>query len=178
DLTAALLHAGILDETGRLAEPDELPPESRGLGERIRELNGQRCFVISENCNDGQIVYLSQKDIREVQLAKGAMAAGIGLLAKHYGCRESDIQKVLIAGAFGSYMSPESACAIGLIPASLLSKVEQVGNAAGSGALKAALSESAFNRAASMVSRTEFVELAADPDFQDRFVDELYFPDL
>ena len=203
DLTAALLEAGVLDETGRLAEPDELPPESRALGDRIRNLDGQRCFAIyettkagKENCSsaernkysdkteqgngsvNGQIVYLSQKDIREVQLAKGAMAAGIGLLTKHYGCRESDIQKVLIAGAFGSYMSPESACAIGLIPTSLLSRVEQVGNAAGSGALKAALSESAFNRATAMVSRTEFVELAADPDFQDRFVDELYFPDL
>ena len=195
DLTAALLEAGVLDETGRFAEPDELPPKSRALGDRIRNLDGHRCFAIYEtgdaekddcsvkaeqgdaNC-DGQLIYLSQKDIREVQLAKGAMAAGIGLLAKHYGCRESDIQKVLIAGAFGNYMSPESACAIGLIPTSLLSRVEQVGNAAGSGALKAALSESAFNRAAAMVSRTEFVELAADPDFQDRFVDELYFPDL
>ncbi|MBR6322214.1 MAG: DUF4445 domain-containing protein, partial [Lachnospiraceae bacterium] len=179
DLTAALLHAGVLDETGRFADPDELPRASEPLADRLQTYEGIRCFVIAEaeETATGSVICLTQKDIREVQLAKGAIAAGIQLLLKALGAKEKDIQKVLIAGAFGSYMSPESACAIGLIPGSLLSKIEAVGNAAGAGALSCALSESCRARASEMAARTEFVELAADPEFQDRFIDELGFPE-
>ena len=179
DLTAEFLKAGVLDETGRFSDPDELPKESLALKDRLRAIDGLRCFVLAEETESetGQCIYLSQKDIREVQLAKGAMAAGIALLLEHLGRKESDIRKVLIAGAFGNYMSPESACTIGLIPGKLLSRIEAVGNAAGTGALFSALNEKSLNRAAEMAARTEFIELAANPDFQDRFVEELMFPE-
>ena len=179
DLTAALLKAGVLDETGRFADPGELPEESRCLENRLRTVDGLRSFVIAEAAESetGACIYLSQKDIREVQLAKAAMAAGIALMLEHLGRRETDIQKVLIAGAFGSYMSPESACAVGLLPGSLLSRIETVGNAAGTGALWCALNENCRKRAAELAARTEFIELAADPNFQDRFVEELMFPE-
>ncbi len=179
DLTAALLKTGIIDETGRFSDPEELPNESHELQSRLKTIDGLRCFVIAEapDSGTGSHIYLSQKDIREVQLAKGAMAAGIALMLEHLGCRETDIQKVLIAGAFGSFMSPESACAIGLIPGALLSRIEIVGNAAGTGALWCALNEKCYRRTAEMAARTEFIELAASQNFQDRFVEELMFPE-
>ena len=179
DLTAALLKAGIIDETGRFADAQELAEEFVGLRDRLKTIDKLRCFLIADEkeSDTGKAIYLSQKDIREVQLAKGAMAAGIALMLGHLGRRVADVQKVLIAGAFGSYMSPESACAIGLIPALLLSKIETIGNAAGAGALMCALSEPCFKRAAQIAEQTEFIELAADPGFQDRFVEELMFPE-
>jgi uncharacterized 2Fe-2S/4Fe-4S cluster protein (DUF4445 family) len=134
-------------------------------------------IAAAEESGTGERVYLSQRDIREVQLAKGAMAAGIALLLARLGRQAEDVDRVLIAGAFGSYMSPESACAVGLLPACLLSKIEIIGNAAGAGALMCALSEPCFLEAAETAGRTEFIELAADPDFQDRFVEELTFPE-
>ena len=179
DLTAALLAAGILDETGRFSDPEDLPKEAHALADRLRTIDGLRCFVVAEASESasGSCIYLSQKDIREVQLAKGAMAAGIALMLEHLGRKVSDIQEVLIAGAFGNYMSPESACAIGLIPAELLSKIKTVGNAAGTGALMCALSSRCFERTAEMAAHTEFIELASNPNFQDRFVEELMFPE-
>ena len=179
DITAALLKAGILDETGRFTDGNEVPESAASFAKRLQVIAGQKCFVLAEagESASGSCVYLSQKDIREVQLAKGAMAAGIGLLLEHLGERAEDVKHVLIAGAFGNYMSPESACAIGLIPSVLLPRIEAVGNAAGSGALLCALSQPCLKRAIEMAEKTEFIELAANPNFQDRFVDELMFPE-
>ena len=179
DFAAAMLSAGVLDETGRISDPEDLPKDSRALGERIRTVDGLRCFVIAEEneSETGACIYLSQKDIREIQLAKGAMAAGIALMLEYLGKKETDLQKVLLAGAFGNYMNPESACAIGLIPAKLLPRIEMIGNAAGRGALMCALNEECYLRSAKMAAKTEFIELAANPNFQDRFVEELMFPE-
>ena len=120
---------------------------------------------------------MTRSDINEIILAKSAIRTGIEILLQKAGLRDEDIELFTVAGAFGTYLDLDSAVGIGMFPDIPMERFEQVGNAAGSGALKAALSESAFNQAAAMVSRTEFVELAADPDFQDRFVDELYFPE-
>ena len=84
----------------------------------------------------------------------------------------------MIAGAFGNYMSPHSACAIGLIPLELESKIIPIGNAAGEGSKIAALSGKEFIRSAKMAANVEFLELATDPDFQDCFVDQLEFPEF
>ena len=179
DLAAALLEAGIVDETGGFADEDEAPEEARPLFRRMRRIDGVKCFVLAEEdeSGNGRCVYLSQKDIRELQLAKGAIAAGITILLEHLGRKPDDIREVLIAGAFGNYMSPKSACAIGMIPGILLDRVKAVGNAAGRGALLCALDENCFRRATEMVSGTEFIELASNPAFQDTFVDELLFPE-
>ncbi len=177
DLVAALLAGGLVDETGRLVDEDEIPPEAEGLAGRLRTVDGMRCFVLADAEEAGFCLYLSQKDIREVQLAKGAMAAGIELMLEQFGARAEDIRQVLIAGAFGNYMSPESACAIGLLPPVLLDRITPVGNAAGSGALLCALDETCLARTDAMAAKTEFIELASNPNFQDRFVDELTFPE-
>lgn len=177
DLVACLLDAGILDESGRLLTPDELEsPAALRNSSCLQTVNGGRCFVIWQDGTQPP-VYLSQKDIREVQLAKAAMAAGIQLLTEYLDISVAQIRHVLIAGAFGSYMDPRSACRIGLIPAELYDRIDAIGNAAGQGAKAAVLNREQWDTAGQLAADTEFLELATSPHFQDCFVDELEFPE-
>ena len=148
DLVAALLNLGIIDESGRMEE---------------------KSFPLCPN------VTLTQKDVREVQLAKAAIRAGIELLCAHLGSKPEDIQTVLLAGAFGSYMNPASACRIGMIPPVLLERIQSIGNAAGEGAKLCALSETEFAYSQALAANTEFLELASLAQFQDCYVDALEF---
>ena len=148
DLVAALLNLGIIDESGRMEE---------------------KSFPLCPN------VTLTQKDVREVQLAKAAIRAGIELLCAHLGSKPEDIQTVLLAGAFGSYMTPASACRIGMIPPVLLERIQSIGNAAGEGAKLCALSETEFAYSQALAANTEFLELASLAQFQDCYVDALEF---
>ena len=152
DLVAVLLRSGQMDEGGKL----------------------QTGSLYQLGDTD---VVLTQKDIREMQLAKGAISAGIQLLAERLGIQLSDIQRVCIAGAFGNYMDPNSACDIGLIPPELRSKVIPVGNAAGEGAKMVLQDQAAWDRAERLARKAEFLELASLPQFQDAFIDNLEFPD-
>ena len=179
DLVSELVRVGIVEAAGRLCDADELEtPEAIALKDRIIEKDGMRCFLLAdaEASGSGEALFFTQKDVREVQLAKGAMAAGIQMMCRRLGIRTGDIQDVMIAGAFGSYMSPVSACGIGLIPPELEDEVIAIGNAAGQGAKLCALSTAEYRRAARMTEKIEYLELAADPAFQDVFVDELEFP--
>ena len=148
DLVAVLLDTEILDESGYLED---------------------KAFTLCEN------VTLTQKDIREVQLAKAAIRAGIELLAENLGVEVADIQRVCLAGAFGNYMNPASACRIGMIPPVLLEKIEPIGNAAGEGAKLCALSRAEFAYSQRLARETQFLELASLPNFQDCYVDALEF---
>jgi uncharacterized 2Fe-2S/4Fe-4S cluster protein (DUF4445 family) len=120
-------------------------------------------------------VYLTQEDIRQVQMAKGAIAAGIDLMAQHLGIELTEIHQVLLAGAFGSFIRPESACRIGLLPPVLAHRIQAVGNAAGSGARRLACNTEELNRAQRIVETTEFLELAALPGFQRCFAKNMEF---
>lgn len=122
-----------------------------------------------------ETVCLIQKDIRELQLAKAAIAAGIQLLCRKRGNDLSDIRTVLLAGAFGNYLNPESACGIGLLPELLKERIVPVGNAAGAGVRLAALSEDELRRAEVLAKNAEFMELALEPDFMDVYVDEMSY---
>lgn len=172
DAVAVLLETGVLTPDGRFQDPKEVAhPAAAG---RLGTLDRQKCFYF---INEGQTqVLLCQKDIRELQLAKGAIAAGIGLMAARLGVDVSEIQQVWIAGAFGTFIRPKSACAIGMLPSVLESRITAVGNAAGEGAKAAALSRDVFAHASAVKDRIEFLELASLPDFQDCFVDNLGFP--
>ena len=161
DLVACMRRAGLIDESGYLDLED----------------GGDRFVLVPESeSGTGMPVYLSQKDIREVQLAKAAIAAGICLLRQHLGLEEAQIQKVYLAGAFGNYMDPDSACEIGLIPKGLRNRITPIGNAAGEGAKLALLGRDNLETAEALSKTIEFLELATAPDFQDCFVDELEFP--
>lgn len=152
DLVAVLLRKGVIDETGRFEEGNSFALE-------------------------GSSVVLTQKDVREVQLAKGAICAGIRLMAKKLGVALRDIEEVHIAGAFGNYLDTGSACDIGLIPEELREKVIKVGNAAGEGAGRVLKNRDYWETAQRLAAETEFLELASLAEFQDVFVDELEFPE-
>ena len=162
DLTAQLVQHGFIDESGNLESGQDDP---------------KTFFLVSpEDSGNGKGVWLTQKDIREVQLAKAAIAAGIRILMKTISVTEDDIRCLYIAGAFGNYMDPSSAGAIGLIPPSLADRIRPIGNAAGEGAKIALLNTDEWKLSNRLTEMVEFVELAALPEFQDCFVDELEFP--
>lgn len=148
DLVAVLLEQEIIDESGRLEN---------------------KAFTLCEN------VTLTQKDVREVQLAKAAIRAGIELLAMKMGVAVEDIRRVYLAGAFGNYMNPASACRIGMIPPVLQDRIIPIGNAAGEGAKLCALNRAEFTYSQTLAKNTEFLELASLPQFQDYYVDALEF---
>lgn len=176
DLMAVLTEYGFVDSMGMLKAPEELTLKEaennkwRILGEGIN-----RKFVLYGDGEEGASVYITQKDIGEIQLAKAAMAAGIRILCRHMGVRPVEIKKVLIAGAFGNYMNPRSACRIGLIPAELEDKIIMKGNAAGAGAMMAAKNRRYWEDCLNLTDGIEFVELAAEEEFSDLFVEELAF---
>lgn len=120
-------------------------------------------------------VFLEQKDIRQLQLAKAAIAAAIRLLCAHMGATPAQLQSVLLAGAFGSVLRPQSACGIGLLPPEVENRVHWIGNAAGEGASLAAISSDAFSRACAMAAKTEHLSLAEVPEFQAVYLEELNF---
>ena len=159
DAIAVLADTGLINHRGRLVSRQAAPI----LREHLDEENGQRIFRLTDG------VYLTQEDIREVQMAKGAIAAGIELMAAHLGISTDEIQQVLLAGAFGSCIRPESACRIGLLPPKLLPKIRAIGNAAGSGACRLACNRFELARAQRAADRTEYLELASLPDFQKCF---------
>lgn len=120
-------------------------------------------------------VSLSQEDIRQVQLAKGAVAAGIGLLVRRMGITPDAIGRVYLAGAFGSYLDPEAACRMGLLPREMAGRIEAVGNAALSGARLLALDPTARERAQVMAAGTKALDLSAAPDFPKTFAQCMRF---
>lgn len=160
DALNVLLMAGYLDGSGLLC-PDNGPPE------RWTVFNNQPAFDLCDG------VLLTQKDVREVQLAKAAIRAGIELMAQTLGRNVLQIDSILLAGAFGSYLLPDSACAIGMMPPMLLHKVRPIGNAAGEGAKRCAISEAAYRHCKELAEGTDFLELASLPIFQDCYIDML-----
>ena len=140
-------------------------------------MNSHRvCPGSEEAAARGIAISITQEDIRELQLAKGAIAAGIEILIKEMGVNQEQITQVFLAGAFGSCINPVSAKAIGLIPNLPLGRAETVGNAAGAGAQLALLSSSARKQAAKIAKDVEYIELSSRSDFQEAFLAAMYFP--
>ncbi len=148
------------------------------LAPRFIERDGERVFVLAtaEESGDGSQVALSQRDVRELQFAKAAISTGWRLLSEEIGVNADDIQQVLLAGSFGTYLSPKSAITIGLVPRIPAARIVSAGNVAGEGAKMALLSEPERHGAAALMDEIDYVELSDRTDFNDRFVDELAFP--
>ncbi|HIS40731.1 MAG TPA: DUF4445 domain-containing protein [Candidatus Aphodovivens avistercoris] len=168
DALAACLEAGLVDETGRLLPPDELPAERAHLVE-LRD--GKPVALLTP---DGAVA-LTQKDVRALQLAKAAVAAGIATLLEAAGADAAQVDEFCIAGAFGAHMRPEAAAAIGLFPAALLPKVRMAGNCAGAGACAALLSTQARERMAALGRDARYIELSLDEGFSEAYVDAMEF---
>lgn len=175
DAVAALLAAGFITKDGRLLAREEVPDSPLARFLYSKKYNQ---FVLAPltRARGAKEVVVTQKDIRELQLAKAAMLAGIRILLEKLSLREEDIREVYLAGAFGNYVRPVSAVAIGLLPVFPNARVTQVGNAAGSGAKMALLSTSAVKEAQRLARRIKYIELAKVPHFQIEFLKGMAFP--
>ncbi|MGZ4167854.1 MAG: ASKHA domain-containing protein [Solirubrobacteraceae bacterium] len=177
DAVAELVHAGLLDHSGRFIPDADAAERFPGLCDRLTKIGEERVFVLHWRGDDpAASVYLSQRDVRELQFAKGSIATGWHILMREMGVEASDISQVLLAGSFGAYLTPLSAVRIGLVPRIALPRIVSAGNVAGEGAKIAALSLRERAEAQSILREVEYVELSGRSDFNDLFIDQLAFP--
>jgi uncharacterized 2Fe-2S/4Fe-4S cluster protein (DUF4445 family) len=178
DVIAELARTGLLDSSGRFLSDERIAELRPDLAGRFVERDGERLFVLAtaEESAEGSDVFLSQRDVRELQFAKAAISTGWKLLLEEFGVEESEIQQVLLAGSFGTYLSARSAIGIGLVPQIPVMRIVSAGNVAGEGAKMALLSDSERHGAHALLEEIHYVELSDRTDFNDRFVDELAFP--
>jgi uncharacterized 2Fe-2S/4Fe-4S cluster protein (DUF4445 family) len=171
DAVAELARTGIINPLGAL--------DRRHPRVQIAASNGEPCFVLAgaDDVKEGLRLCLGQKDIAAIQLAKAAVGAGTSALIAAAGITPLDIERVVIAGAFGTHLNLESAIGIGLLPALPVQCFSQVGNAAGTGARMVLVSENERHRAESLGSRIEYIELGGNPKFQQWFCQSLKFPE-
>jgi uncharacterized 2Fe-2S/4Fe-4S cluster protein (DUF4445 family) len=177
DLVAVFLHCGIINHEGSIQRSRR--KSARTLNSRVlkRKAMGYSFLVASsEESYDQKPIYLTQKDVREVQLAKGAIAAGIETLMDELGIGAKDIERIYLAGALGNYVDPLSAMRIGLLPCINPGIVKSLGNAASSGASMVLLSKKHWEVARDLVDFIEHIELSYRHDFNEHFVEHLDFP--
>ena len=181
DAAAELLRHGILTCQGRLQTPDELPAEVPGdLARRIIVQGRQIGFVLAdeEEAADGRPVVLTQRDLRELQLATGAIRAGISILLQRASLKPEDLDRVLIAGGFGNFIRRSNAQRIGLLPGGIEHRrIRYQGNTSLAGASLVALSLESRKLAEHMASHTEHVDLSFDPGFHAVFAESMIFPE-
>lgn len=167
DALLVFLETGLIDETGRIRTHREVNPKyARYLGEEDEDND---CIFLTED------VYITQDDIRKLQLAKAAIAAGVSILVKERGVRYEDIDSVIIAGGFGSYIDKISAARIGLIPVELLERTQAVGNAAACGAIIAATSKVARDKLGAISSKMKYIELSSFEGFEEEYIVHMNF---
>jgi uncharacterized 2Fe-2S/4Fe-4S cluster protein (DUF4445 family) len=179
DVVAELVQLQLIDSSGRYATDDEAALIAPGVAHRLCDLSGQRVFVLHWKGAAGDVedsIFLSQRDVRELQFAKAAIATGWHLLLDEAGIKEEDLQQVLLAGSFGSYLSPASAVRLGLVPKLPILRIVSAGNVAGEGAKMALLSLRERSGAMALLEEVKYVELSDRSDFNDAFVDQLQFP--
>ncbi len=177
DLVAVLLDHGIIDHGGLLQPPQGESADA--LGDRvIQGEEGVYNFLVAtaEETIGQKPIYLSQKDVRELQLAKGAVAAGIQILMDEMALGIKDIDTVYLAGAFGNYIQPQSALRLGLIPKVVPDIIQTIGNAASTGASMVLLAKRYWKMANELASSIEHVELSTRTDFNEHFIENLNFP--
>jgi uncharacterized 2Fe-2S/4Fe-4S cluster protein (DUF4445 family) len=161
DAVAELVGAGILDRSGRFVP---------GSSDRLTKLGEETVFYLHDD------VFLSQRDVRELQFAKASIATGWTILCNEMGIEPTDIAQVLLGGSFGSYLTAASAVKIGLVPPLPLVRIVAAGNVAGEGAKIAALSVTERAAANAVLDEVDYVELSGRSDFNDLFIDQLAFP--
>jgi uncharacterized 2Fe-2S/4Fe-4S cluster protein (DUF4445 family) len=172
DAIAEMLRAGIIDTGGRIQPGND--------NSRVREGEKGREFVLAweDETSINEDIVITQFDVREIQKAKAAMYTGASIMMNNLNISRSDVEKVFMAGAFGTYIDPASAKIVGMFPDFSPEKILQVGNAAGTGARMALISKKARNISAKISESVHYLELAADPNFQTEYLNALYFPHL
>jgi uncharacterized 2Fe-2S/4Fe-4S cluster protein (DUF4445 family) len=175
DAVAELVRGGVIDASGRFVDVDKVRETYPHLADRMQMIAEEKVFVLAERVSDEPVV-LSQRDVRELQFAKAAIATGWHLLFEEFGINEADVQQVLLAGSFGTYLSASSAVRIGLVPKLPVLRIVSAGNVAGEGAKMVLLSAAERHGVATLLREIEYIELSDRGDFNDRFVDRLAFP--
>jgi uncharacterized 2Fe-2S/4Fe-4S cluster protein (DUF4445 family) len=168
DAVAAMLKVGIINSYGLINTKLDSP--------RIRGRPPQYVLSSKEQNDVGHDLAVTQHDVQEIQLAKAAIYSGAMILMKHLNVEAHQLQKVFLAGAFGTYVDPQSAVIVGMYPDVPLERMQFVGNAAGSGARMALLSRQVRAESDRVVKRIDYVELAADPSFQREFTEAMQLP--
>ncbi|HET8662794.1 MAG TPA: ASKHA domain-containing protein [Nocardioides sp.] len=178
DAVAELVRVGLLDGSGRFVTDEVAKEVAPALADRLTFIGEERVFVLhrpTDAAPPEECVVLSQRDVRELQFAKAAISTGWSLLADELGVDPTDVQQVLLAGSFGSYLSPASAVRIGLVPKLPVLRIVSAGNVAGEGAKMALLSIRERAGATTLLEEVTYVELSDRSDFNDRFVEHLAF---
>jgi len=176
DAVAEMVRVGVIDASGRFQhradQLEKLPPL---IASRVRSSNGQSEFVLvwAKDTVIGEDIVLTQKDIRELQLAKGAIAAGTKILLKEMGVKFTQLNKVMLAGAFGNFIKKESALRMGLLPPIPIEDIITIGNAASEGAKMVLLSTKEKIRAVKLAKKAEHIELSNQKGFQEEFIKSL-----
>jgi uncharacterized 2Fe-2S/4Fe-4S cluster protein (DUF4445 family) len=168
DLTAELVRTGVISKSGRFADPSGgtlLEP----LAKRLGKADGKNVFTLNESLS------FTQNDVRQVQLAKGAIRAGIDLLLQAHAVTPAAIDRVYIAGSFGYHLREESLLTIGLLPPEVAGKVSFLGNTAKSGGEMLLLNRNLRQELIALVENVEVVELAANPSFDRAFMEAMKF---
>jgi len=176
DAVTGLVRLGLLDSSGRLVAEEEAGVLAPGLAGRLTSIGKERVFVLHWRGAAEDSIYLSQRDVRELQFAKAAIATGWHILLEEAGLTQADVKQVLLAGSFGSYLSPAAAIRIGLVPKVPVQRVVPAGNVAGEGAKMALLSLRERAGGLALLEEVRYVELSDRADFNDRFVEQLNFP--
>ena len=179
DAVASLVAVGLLDRSGRFVPEDVAAQIAPGLAGRLTMLGNERVFVLHWRGEPGDVadsIFLTQRDVRELQFAKAAIASGWNVLLEEARLTAADVQQVLLAGSFGSYLSPASAIKLGLVPKIGVMRVVSAGNVAGEGAKMALLSVRERAAALALLEEVRYVELSDRADFNDSFVEQLQFP--
>ena len=177
DAVAELVRSGLLDRSGRFIPDEDALALHPALAPRLTKIGKERVFVLHWRGDDPETsVFLSQRDVRELQFAKASIATGWQILLNELGVEAGEIAQVLLAGSFGAYLTPLSAVRIGLVPKLALPRIISAGNVAGEGAKIAALSLRERAEAHSILREVEYVELSGRADFNDLFIDQLSFP--
>ncbi|OXU15526.1 ASKHA domain-containing protein [Sedimentisphaera salicampi] len=177
DAIACMLEAGVINMMGHFTDKPESLPD--GIQTRIQKKNGEMEFVLSDS--GSKHVSITQRDIREFQLAAGAIRAGINILLKRSGLKFSQLDEVLLAGGFGAFLNVENACRAGLLPCEstgCVSRISSIGNAALAGVKRVLLDSSAKEKLEIDCREIKHVELSVDTDFQMEFSEAMLFPQI
>ena len=177
DAVTGLVRLGLLDSSGRFISEEQAAATAPALAGRLTKIGQERVFVLHWRGSAAEdSIYLSQRDVRELQFAKAAIATGWQILLEEAGLTAADVKQVLLAGSFGSYLSAASAIRIGLVPEIPVPRVVSAGNVAGEGAKMALLSLRERAGGLALLGEVRYVELSDRADFNDRFVEQLPFP--
>jgi len=170
DLTACLVDAGVIQRSGRIIPPGTYPWGA------VKDIDNTRCFeILPPSLEAPRGIYLSQQDIRQVQLAKGALAAGIQLLLQETGIAEGSVDRVYLAGAFGSYLKPAALITLGLFPQLWRDRITYAGNTSLAGARMALLNSRLLEAARPMLKHIDYLDLGSCDDFNRRFTRAMSF---